>query len=124
MFMTSMGAFYNINKYFIAIKSDLCIIISAAPLVKWYYASMVRMNRWSDSARGHHNRIHTLIQSGICEKPQKCSEMGIFSYLLVAYRLIYLIFRAYFLSGFLPITHTLDLLHIRIIYRKKRSIAI
>ena len=28
-----------------------------------------------------HNRIHTLIQSGICEKPQKCSEMGIFSFI-------------------------------------------
>ena len=47
-----------------------------------------------------HNRIHTLIQSGICEKPQKCSEMGIFSYLLVAYHLIYLIFRAYLLQSF------------------------
>lgn len=34
-----------------------------------------------------HNRIHTLIQSGICEKPQKCSEMGIFSYLLVTYQI-------------------------------------
>ena len=47
-----------------------------------------------------HNRIHTLIQSGICEKLQKCSEMGIFSYLLVAYHLIYLIFRAYLLQSF------------------------
>lgn len=25
-----------------------------------------------------HNRIHTLIQGEICEKPKKCSEMGIF----------------------------------------------
>ena len=41
-----------------------------------------------------HNRIHALIH--ICEKPQKCSEMGIFSYLLVAYHLIYLIFIAFF----------------------------
>jgi len=28
-----------------------------------------------------HNRIHTLIQSRIYKKQQKCSDMGIFSYL-------------------------------------------
>ena len=38
--------------------------------------------------------------------------MGIFSYLLTAFPLIYLIFRAHLLSCYLPITHT-------VIYRKR-----
>ena len=56
-----------------------------------------------------HNRIHTLIQSGICEKPQKCSEMGIFSYLLFAYHLICAVFRAHLLSICLSITYALPI---------------
>ena len=46
-----------------------------------------------------HNRINTLIQSGICEKPQNAQKWAFF-YLLVAYQLIYLIFRAYLTQSF------------------------
>lgn len=53
--------------------------------------SIINLYKCVNIGQDTHNRIHTLIQSGICEKPQKCSEMGIFSYLLVAYHLIYLI---------------------------------
>ena len=71
--------------------------------------SIINLYKCVNIGQDTHNRIHALIQSGICEKTQKWAEKLIFSYLLTAFPWYFLIYRDHFLSCRLPIRHTLYL---------------
>ena len=73
------------GNHFFALQSKLFLaIIINAVSIHGEYGEAVNTSGCEpdigrcDSCYSPHNRIHTLIQSGICEKPQKCSEMGFF----------------------------------------------